>query len=93
MKRGRNLAGKTVVMGLLARHAEKGKSQVRTEVMGRIRKGDIQGVVRQHVEAGSDVYTDAFSSYVWLERDYVHGFIDHAECYAKGNVHTNGLEN
>jgi hypothetical protein len=24
---------------------------------------------------------------------YTHQVIDHAECYVKGNVHTNGLEN
>ena len=28
-----------------------------------------------------------------LARTYVHQVIDRAECYAKGNVHTNGLEN
>ena len=28
-----------------------------------------------------------------LSDDYTHGVIDHAECYAKGRIHTNGLEN
>jgi hypothetical protein len=28
-----------------------------------------------------------------LNAEYIHAVIDHAECYAKGNVHTNGLEN
>jgi len=28
-----------------------------------------------------------------LNRDYIHQAINHAECYVKGNVHTNGLEN
>jgi uncharacterized membrane protein len=27
------------------------------------------------------------------ESEYVHNVIDHAEAYAQGNVHTNGLEN
>ncbi len=29
----------------------------------------------------------------WAGRRYVHQVIDHAESYAKGKVHTNGLEN
>jgi hypothetical protein len=28
-----------------------------------------------------------------LEPEYVHKVIDHAECYVKGEIHTNGLEN
>ena len=42
---------------------------------------------------GSEVHTDALRSYTGLEGEYVHKVIDHAECYAKGHVHTNGLEN
>jgi transposase-like protein len=52
------------------------------------------GYVRQHVKPGSQIFTDALRSYDGLERDYIHQAIDHAECYAKGKVHTlNGLEN
>lgn len=32
-------------------------------------------------------------SYAGLDRDYVHGVIDHAEAYVDGQVHTNGMEN
>jgi hypothetical protein len=32
-------------------------------------------------------------SYDDLEKDYDRQVIDHLECYAKGQVHTNGLEN
>jgi transposase-like protein len=53
----------------------------------------VQGKVRRHVAEGSSVYTDAFFSYRGLEDGYVHNVIDHAECYALGQVHTNGLEN
>jgi transposase-like protein len=93
VKHGRSVAGKTVVMGLLSRHGKDGKSQVRTEVLTSIRKSHIQDHVRSHVEAGSRLYTDALASYTGLSADYVHDFIDHAECYVKGNVHTNGCEN
>jgi len=50
-------------------------------------------VVRDNVKPGSPVYTDALPSYRTLGSDYTHEFIDHAECYARGAVHTNGLEN
>ena len=33
------------------------------------------------------------ASYEGLHREYVHKVINHAECYAKGAVHTNGKEN
>jgi hypothetical protein len=49
--------------------------------------------VREHVEAGATVNTDALLSYNGLARDYVHNVIDHAEQYVEGTVHTNGLEN
>lgn len=90
---GRSVAGKTVVMGLLERNTEKGKSRVRTAVLSTIRKPHVQRHVREHVEAGATVNSDALFSYVGLDREYVHNVIDHAEAYVQGNVHTNGAEN
>jgi len=49
--------------------------------------------VHENVEKGSEVITDAFRSYAKLNDEFVHQVIDHAESYAKGHVHTNGLEN
>jgi hypothetical protein len=37
--------------------------------------------------------TDAFQAYRGLDDEYVHQFVDHAETYVEGNVHTNGIEN
>src|SRR5205823_10175180 len=42
---------------------------------------------------GSEVHTDALRSYQGLASDYIHNVVDHAECYVRGHVHTNGLEN
>ena len=40
------------------------------------------------------LYTDALRSYDRMAtRGYTHNVIDHAEAYADGQVHTNGLEN
>jgi len=49
--------------------------------------------IKNEVVEGSEIFTDALPSYTGLEQEYIHNVIDHAECYAKGYVHTNGLEN
>jgi hypothetical protein len=41
---------------------------------------------------GAFLYTDTCTSYKSLT-EYAHYMVDHAECYVKGRVHTNGLEN
>src|SRR5207302_10657591 len=58
-----------------------------------IRKKRLQAEVRQHVESGATLYTDALKSYAGFAEKYTHGVIEHAEAYARGKVHTNGLEN
>jgi transposase-like protein len=93
MQRGRTMAGKVAVMALLDRHGKDGVSQVRTEVLTGRKRHTLQGHVRNHVAEGSNVYTDAFYSYRGLRDGYVHGFVDHAECYVDGQIHTNGCEN
>jgi transposase-like protein len=85
--------GKVAVMGLLDRHGKNGQSTIRLNVRKRLHKASLQGTVREHVEAGSNVYTDAYKSYIGLDADYIHGVIDHAEKYVDGQVHTNGCEN
>jgi transposase-like protein len=91
--KGRSVAGKVVVMGLLQRHGSEGPSKVRTVILGGLRRKHVQDHVRSIVETGSNVFTDAFQSYAGLDRDYAHKVIDHAERYVDGNIHTNGLEN
>jgi hypothetical protein len=90
---GRSLGGKVAVMGLLERNERKGKSQVRLKVTTGVRKSHIQDHVRDHLALGAELSTDNFHSYHGLGKFYIHKFIDHAEKYVDGNVHTNGLEN
>ncbi|MGE0359955.1 MAG: IS1595 family transposase [Vicinamibacterales bacterium] len=90
---GTSMAGKIAVMGLLERHPEKGQSRVRLRGLDTRKKRDLQMRVRQHVEAGATVNTDALFSYQGLNESYVHNVIDHAEKYVDGTVHTNGMEN
>ncbi|MFZ3374958.1 MAG: IS1595 family transposase [Chthoniobacterales bacterium] len=84
---------KTAVLGLLERTSPESSSRVRLKVVESIRRHDLDPEVRQHVEKGSNVYTDKLRSYEKLADNYVHQVIDHAESYVQGLVHTNGLEN
>jgi len=83
----------TPVMGLLERHSEKGKSKVRAMVIENRRRETIHDVIHKQVEPGTQLYTDAHDAYGKLEAEYFHAFVDHAEKYVEGLVHTNGLEN
>lgn len=81
-------AGKAAVHGLLHRGGE-----VRCAVVSDVTRATLHSRVKQHVESGAVVYTDARPSYRGLDSEYVHKAIDHAITYVEGRVHTNGLEN
>jgi len=92
-KRQRRITGtgtkdKTAVMGMLERGG-----RVRTTVIANRKKAMIQGTVKEHVQAGSALYTDFLLSYQGLAGDYAHRVVDHAIEYVNGRVHTNGMEN
>src|SRR5438874_6662935 len=63
VKRGRSIAGKVTVMGLLARHGKDGHSVVRVAVAPNVRKQTSQANIRENVRRGSKVYTDFLLSY------------------------------
>ncbi len=86
--KARGPLGKAVVMAVLERHVE-----VRPKVIRTTSQEELQGHIRQHVELGAQVNTDAHPGYFGLDERYMHMTIDHAETYVQGNVHTNGLEN
>ena len=83
----------TPVQGLLQRTTAKGASRVHLRVVDGTKRPELQGNVRKYILAGATVHTDALKSYTGLAEDFTHNVINHAECYVKGNVHTNGLEN
>jgi transposase-like protein len=83
---------KTMVMGILERGKDGKPSQVRTKVVSNRRKKALQSEVREHVQAGSALYTDSLKSYDGLN-EFQHEIVDHAVEYVRGNVHTNGCEN
>jgi transposase-like protein len=80
---------KTGVQGVLERGG-----QVRTAVLSRPHHGwDLVKNVKDHVEPGSNVFSDELIAYFSLSADYAHEVVNHAEAYVRGNVHVNGLEN
>lgn len=91
--KGTGGAGKAVVLGFLERRKEDRHSQVRTIHVPGQRRATLHPKVQENVEAGSEVFTDALASYRELSPEFRHQFIDHAERYVDGQVHTNGMEN
>jgi transposase-like protein len=92
-KRERRITGtggkdKTIVFGALERGGK-----VHTAVVADRKRSALQSCVKEHVEAGAALYSDALKSYDGLAQDYAHKVIDHAEKYVDGLIHTNGLEN
>src|ERR1017187_6613569 len=84
---GRSPGDKTIVAAVLERGGT-----IRARVCTTRRKPELQALVRENVEAGSDLYSDALKSYDGLD-EFKHQVVDHAIEYVRGNVHTNGLEN
>jgi transposase-like protein len=91
--KGRGPGTKAAVFGLLQRHSGSRASRVRTHVVKTTRRHELSTHIERHVEDGTRVYSDALPSYDHLGLYYQHSVIDHAECYANGEVHTNGIEN
>lgn len=83
--------GKVIVFGLLERNT--GGSKVRTKVVLDRSRETLHGEIRRNVTPGAEVMTDAHRSYIGLDAEYVHQFVDHAEKYVDGAVHTNSMEN
>jgi transposase-like protein len=81
--------GKAVVMGMIDRDLR----QVRAKVVPNVKRETLQNEVLNNVRYGSQVYTDEHVGYDKLHWRFVHDVVNHMECYVKGQVHTNGIEN
>jgi len=79
---------KAVVVGFMERGGK-----VRTQIVTKRRKSNLQPLIKEHVEAGSALYTDSLKSYIGLDNTYEHEVVDHAVEYVRGKVHTNTIEN
>lgn len=80
---GRGSSAKVAVMGLLESHGE-----LRTKIVPDASSRTLQVEVRENVEPGSEVHTDALKSYRGLDAEYIHNVIDHAEKYVLKGTYT-----
>src|SRR5271155_2875033 len=85
---GRGPDGKEIVFGMVERGGKVVVDHVETR-----RKGELQSLIRERVEAGAAIFSDELLSYDGLQADYRHEVINHAVEYVNGNVHTNTMEN
>ncbi len=81
--------GKALVMGLLDRTTKK----VRVKHLADRTMKTLHAEIHEHVTPGAEIFTDEWVAYNGLDKDFVHQFVNHADQYVDGNVHTNGLEN
>jgi transposase-like protein len=78
-------AGKSIVTAVLERDGE-----VRAQIIEDLDPDVRRAFIRESAEKGSKLMTDMGATRM---TDFVHQFIDHAEEYVRGEVHTNGVEN
>jgi transposase-like protein len=84
---GRGPECKAIVAAVLERDGT-----VRARVCTTRRKPELQAFVRENVEAGTALNSDALKSYEGLD-EFTHQVIDHAVAYVDGNTHTTNCEN
>ena len=88
-KRGRGVAGKVPVLGLL-----KCDGKVCTVIVSNAQNTTLLPILRERVKPGSIVYTEAFQTSNALDvSEFRHFRINHSELFARGFNHINGIEN
>ena len=91
--KGTGGAGKAAVLGIVERGEGYGVSRIKAAQVPNVRRATLQPAIREVVEPGAHVYTDALKSYLGLGDAYTHETIDHAVAFVDGNIHTNSVEN
>jgi transposase-like protein len=81
--------GKTAIMGMFDRNSR----EVRAKVVPNTRRETLQTEILNGINHGSRIYTDEAVAYDTLKAKYIHETVNHADCYVRGQVHTNCLEN
>ena len=89
LHRGRGGVGKAVVMGMIERGGE-----LRAGVVKNTKAETLQQIVRSHIAAGSNLYTDEAAAYRGLGADYHHHTVNHGagEYVRLYHAHTNSIE-
>ncbi len=88
--RGRGASSKVPVVGI----RERTSGKIRMQTVSDVSSTTLAQFIREHVQSGSEMHTDEFTSYLWLDSsEFTHGTVNHSKSYVKGKVHTNGIEN
>jgi transposase len=88
-KRGRGVAGKVPVFGLLKRGGK-----VFAEIIQDAKSETLIPLIRERVKPDSIVYTDTFKGYNALDvSEFKHVRINHSKLFAENHNHINGIEN
>lgn len=86
---GRNTLTKTPVMGMLQRGGN-----IKANVIDNVTMRTLESMIVQHVQIGTQLYTDELLSYSKINRLYPHSAVSHGKGqYVKeGNIHSNSIE-
>lgn len=89
--RGRGAANKVPVVAIKNRTS----GTVRLQAMTNVCASSLADFIRAHAEPGSEIHTDEFGAYNWLDSsEFAHKTVNHSKMYVTpDNVHTNGCEN
>lgn len=86
---GRGMVGKIAVIGILARGG-----RVWAQVVDKTDGKTLLPIIRRKVHPDSIVFTDGYGAYEWLHLSHPrHHRINHRKEFARGRIHTNGIEN
>ena len=88
--RGRALSSKIPVVGI----KERTSGKIRLKAIQDASKRTLADFIRKNVEPGSEMHTDEFASYLWLDSsEFAHKTVNHSKTYVQDGVHVNGVEN
>jgi transposase-like protein len=92
--RGRRAASKVPVVAI----KERTSGKIRMKAVQNCSSSILNNFIREHAAPGSEIHTDEFSSYLWLDSSkFTHRAVNHGETYVRYEdgkpVHTNGVEN
>ena len=88
-KRGRGVAGKVAVFGILKRGGK-----VYTQIVLDAKTDTLMPIIRNRIKPDSVVYTDCWRSYNALDvSEFKHYRINHSKLFAQNQNHINCIEN
>jgi transposase-like protein len=85
---GRSTETKNVMFGILER-----KGKVEATKVNDVKRKTLQTIINDRVEKKSIIFTDEWTGYKGLSKNFYHGSVNHNEgIYVEGLIHTNTIE-